>query len=117
MKIFLSLIYCLVISFLLISCSKTSTENFNSGGGVPAKYIYLLEDKFTPVNVSYYKGAYVTFTNQSTKTHKLLSTDSTIRSGMITPGTSYTIQLLNAGIYDYRCTEHNEQGVIEIISQ
>lgn len=117
MKIFLSLIGGLAFTFSLVSCSKTSTENFNSGGTVPVKYIYLLEDKFTPVNATYYMGAYVTFTNQSTKTHKLISTDSTIRSGMIAPGTSYTLQFLHAGIYDYRCTEHNEQGVIEIISQ
>lgn len=113
--IFINLLIFLA-AFILGACKKTNTENFYAGGQVPSKYVYLFDDKFSPANVTYYRGAYVTFSNLSTRTHKLISTDSTINSGLIAPGKSHTLQFLNIGTYDYHCTEHNEQGTIEIIN-
>ena len=106
--------FCLI---LIYSCTKKGTENFNAGGNIPSQIISILPNKFNPSSVTYYKGTYVTFSNLTDKSHKLLSVDSTINSGTIEKGKSYTIQFLNTGIYDYKCTEHTgEVGTVQIIN-
>ena len=108
----LLVVICIVLNY---ACTKTGNENFNSGGNIPSQIISILPDKFNPSTVTYYKGTYVTFSNLTDKSHKLLSVDSTINSGLIEKGKSYTLQFLNAGTYDYKCTEHtNEAGTVQI---
>jgi plastocyanin len=107
---------CLLTSVLL-SCTKKGSENYNAGGNIPSRIISILPGKLNPSSISYYKGTNVTFTNLTDQSHKLLSPDSTINSGVIEKGKSYTLQFLNVGTYDYQCTLHNEQGSIQIVNQ
>ena len=113
--------YILLAGFLftsfLLSCTKKGSENYSAGGNLPSRIISILPDKFNPSSVTLYKGTNVTFTNLTDQSHKLLSPDSTINSGIIEKGKSYTLQFLNVGTYDYQCTLHNEQGTIQIVNQ
>lgn len=115
MKIIYILI--LVFSLGLFSCTKKGSENYNAGGNIPSKIISILPGKFNPSTITLFKGTNVTFTNLTDQSHKLLSPDSTINSGIIEKGKSYTLQFLNVGTYDYQCTLHNEQGSVQIVNQ
>ena len=116
MKINCILIFAVIVYFSLLSCTKKGSVNYNAGGTLPSKIISILPGKFDPSDVTFFRGNYVTFSNLTDQNHKLLSTDSTINSGIIEKGKPYTLQFLNEGVYNYRCTEHNEQGIIRIVN-
>ncbi|MEX0636028.1 MAG: cupredoxin domain-containing protein [Ferruginibacter sp.] len=95
----------LIISVALATCTKTT--NFEAmGGGLPTNYITLQADgSFSPATLRVASGSSITFVNNDTEPHQLLSVDSvSINTGLIAPGRSYFFKKENLiGVFAYRC--------------
>lgn len=115
MKINFILIFGLSLFTVLLSCTKKGTVNYSSGGTLPSKNIAIIQGGYSPNDVTLPRGTYVTFSNLTDQNHNLLSSDlTTLDSVFVEKGKSYTHQFQNAGIFEYRCIDHSEQGVIRI---
>lgn len=101
---------------LLFSCSK-STDNSNiKGGTIPTHYIKILNDSFSPQQLTVAVGSSITFVNNTDVVHTIVSDDSaTILSPGILPATSYFFKKDTVAVIPYHCKEHqNIRGVITL---
>lgn len=115
MKFNYILIFGLILIMVIFSCTKKGSGNYNAGGLLPSKNIAIIQGKFNPEDISFPRGNYVTFSNLTDQNHTLCSSDLiTIDSVVIEKGKSFTLHFQNAGVYQYHCIEHNEQGVIRV---
>jgi plastocyanin len=106
------------IGFGLASCSSEIPNN-EGGGNVPTQYITILENGFSPNNLTGSNklsiGTTITFVNQSNSIHTIVSDDTvTFPARSIAP-TKFTIYKRDTvGIFPYHCKEHpNVRGTIE----
>ena len=109
------LILVLAIGFLY-SCNK-STDNSNiKGGTIPTHYIKIVNDSFSPQQLTLAVGSSITFVNNTDVTHTIVSDDSaTILSPGILPATSYFFKKDTVAVIPYHCKEHqNIRGVITL---
>jgi plastocyanin len=95
----------LLISLALATCSKHEGY-LETGGLLPTNYVtFQANGSFSPVTLRVASGSSITFVNNDTKTHNILSTDSTIYTNLIAPGASYFFKNDTAiGTFSYRCT-------------
>jgi plastocyanin len=99
---------------LLYSCNK-STDNSNiKGGTIPTHYIKILNDSFSPQQLTVAVGSSITFVNNTDVTHTIVSDDSAaILSPGILPSTSYFYKKDTVATIPYHCKEHqNIRGSI-----
>jgi plastocyanin len=94
------------------STSSGSTSS-STGGGTT---VTITDFKFTPATLSVAVGTKVTFVNQGATVHTATTQDSsTISSGNLTKGQSYTVTFTKKGTYNYICTIHPfMQGTIVV---
>lgn len=95
----------LLVAIVLATCTKH--EGYvDRGGLLPTNYItFQANGTFGPVTLRVASGSSITFVNNDTKPHNILSSDSTIATKNIAPGTSFFFKNDNAiGTFPYRCT-------------
>ncbi len=103
---------------LMLGCSKDESDNIG-GGGLPAKYIFVEDSAFSPIEVNLVNGGAVQFVNRTPVTHTLMSSDSTTFHIVLPPLTSVYYRpdtvISSAISLPYHCVEHPvKQGLINI---
>lgn len=68
--------------------------------------------RFEPHSVAVATGATVTWVNNDTVAHTIVSHDGWFESPPLAPGESFSWQVEEPGDYTYRCAEHGAEGVI-----
>lgn len=96
-----------LISGIIYSCSKPASNYNAQGGNLPTHFIKILNDSFSPQQITVAVGSSITFVNNSDVTHTLVSDDSsTLLSPGILPSTSYFFKKDTVGVIGYHCHEH-----------
>jgi plastocyanin len=95
----------LLVAIVLATCTKHDAY-IESGGLLPTNYItFQANGSFSPVTLRVASGSSITFVNNDTKPHNILSSDSTIATNIIAPGASFFFKNDNAiGTFPYHCT-------------
>ena len=91
------------------SSGAASGGGSGSSGGVQSgtAKVTIKGFAFSPSSLTVKSGTKVTFTNEDSATHTATSQgDSTIDSGNLAKGQTYTVTMTKAGTYDYICTIH-----------
>jgi plastocyanin len=102
------------------ACGSSSSGggSGSSGGAVQSgtAKVTIQGFAFHPSSLTVKAGTKVTFTNEDSTTHTATSQgDSTIDSGNLAQGQTYTVTLSKAGTYNYICTIHQYmQGSITV---
>jgi plastocyanin len=96
----------ILIAGFIYSCDKPANYN-TQGGNLPTHYIKILNDSFSPQQITVAVGSSITFVNNSDVTHTLVSDDSsTILSQGILPSTSFYFKKDTVAVIGYHCHEH-----------
>jgi plastocyanin len=116
-----SLIYLFSIVLIIgfYACNK-NTGFEQAGGLLPTNYIVIKDSTFSPVTLTVANGSSITFLNQTTVAHTIMSDDTTtLRAALIRPDSSFyfkpdTATSIPVPIYiPYHCIEHpSSRGVI-----
>jgi plastocyanin len=105
-----SLVLALVLVGAAAACGSSSssgTPTTGSGSPGPGNTVTIKDFKFTPAMLTVKTGTKVTFVNEDTTTHTATSASgSTISSGNLAKGQSYTVTFTKAGTYQYTCSIH-----------
>ncbi len=107
-----------IILFAITGCTKN--EDFKAAGGnLPTNYITILANgKITPAILNVASGSSITFVNNHSKPHRIVSldADSSIYSTVIAPDSSFFFKNDTLiGSYIYKCTlDSTIAGVINI---
>jgi plastocyanin len=93
----------LVFSTILVSCSKSGTNN--SLPPAP-NTVSIVNMAFTPATITVTAGTTVTWNNNDDMTHTVTADDDSYDSGNIAAGRSFTKTFSVVGTYPYHCTIH-----------
>ena len=94
----------LLLSTILVSCSKSSGTNNNLP---PApNTVSIVNMAFTPGTITVMAGTTVTWKNNDNMTHTVTADDDSYDSGNIGTGSSFTKAFSIAGTYPYHCSIH-----------
>ncbi|RYY71870.1 MAG: hypothetical protein EOO13_01585 [Chitinophagaceae bacterium] len=107
-----------VITCLLNACTKHEGYTV-AGGNLPTNYITVLPNgKLTPMSLSVASGSSITFVNNHSKPHRILSldADSSIYTTIIPPDSSFFFKNDTLiGTFSYKCVlDSSIRGVISI---
>ncbi|MFZ4769585.1 MAG: cupredoxin domain-containing protein [Ferruginibacter sp.] len=107
----------LFLSIILAGCTKE--EDFpDMGGNLPSHYITIQADgSFSPSLLKVASGSSITFVNNDSKAHNILSNDSvSIITNIIAPKSFYRFKNDTLiGMFPYKCTlDSNIRGTIII---
>jgi plastocyanin len=106
------------VCMAIISCTSEVPNN-EGGGNVPTQYITILENGFSPNNLTGANkisiGTSITFVNQSNSAHTIVSDDTvTFPARTIDPSKFTIYKRDTVGVFPYHCKEHpNMRGTIE----
>lgn len=108
----------LVAAFIINACTKHEAYS-PAGGNLPTNYITVLPNgKITPASLSVASGSSITFVNNHSKPHRILSldADSSIYTTIIPPDSSFFYKNDTLiGSYAYKCVlDSTISGVISI---
>ena len=103
---------------LLISgCEKVDQSYNPSGGNLPTNYVVVFDNSFSPSTLTLVGGNSVTFLNNGSGVHEIVSDDSvTIQSGLIAPQSYYYWKKDITGTYPYHCRQHPDVHGILILT-
>jgi plastocyanin len=108
----------MTIGLALLAC-RSELVNNEGGGTVPTQYITILENGFSPDNLTGSNkisiGTSITFVNQSNSIHTIVSDDTvTFPARSIAPSKFTIYKRDTVGVFPYHCKEHpNVRGSIE----
>lgn len=91
---------------VIISCTKHEAY-IQNGGNLPTNYITIgANGSLSPATLQVVSGSSITFVNNDTQPHNILSSDSTtIVTGIIASNASFLFKKDHAvGTFSYRCT-------------
>ncbi|RYG42412.1 MAG: hypothetical protein EOO01_23180 [Chitinophagaceae bacterium] len=102
----------------LAGCSEDESNNIG-GGQLPAKYIFVDDSTFSPIEVNLVNGGAVQFVNRTAVAHTLMSNDSNTFEIVLPPLMSVYFRpdtvISSAISLPYHCVEHPiKQGLITI---
>jgi plastocyanin len=103
-NIFLA-IFILLASILWVSCSKVDSFP-DAGGTLPSNYITIQANgSFSPFTLRVASGSTITFVNNDSKPHNILSSDSvSIVTNIIAPKSFYIFKNdALIGVFPYKC--------------
>jgi plastocyanin len=106
------------ICLVMFSCDSENPNN-EGGGNVPTQYITILDNGFSPNNLTGANklsiGTSITFVNQSNSAHTIVSDDTfTFPERNIAPSKFTIYKRDTIGVFPYHCKEHpNMRGTIE----
>jgi plastocyanin len=87
----------ILTTIISISCHKSNSSNNNAQGTT----ISITSSGFSPATLTVVTGSSVTWKNNDTTSHSIISTDGSINSGAIAAGSSYIKSFSSAGTYNY----------------
>jgi amicyanin len=100
------------VAVALLLVATAAACGSSSSGGSPASSgsgntVVIKGFKFNPSTLTVKAGTKVTFTNDDSTTHNTRSSgSSTINSGDLSKGQTYTVTFTKPGTYNYTCTIH-----------
>jgi len=108
----------LVTAFIIQACTKHEAYT-EAGGDLPTNYITVLANgKIVPASLTVASGSSITFVNNHTRPHRILSidADSSIYTTTIPPDSSFIYKNDTlVGTYTYKCVlDSSITGVISI---
>jgi LPXTG-motif cell wall-anchored protein len=85
-------------------------------GVAMAAGVSMVDDDFSPSNVTVAVGESVTFTNQGDNIHTATAEDGSFDTGIVNPGSSATVTFDSPGSFPYLCNVHGSKmsGVITV---
>jgi plastocyanin len=100
------------------SSSSTAPSTSGSGSSAGGHTVTIKDFTFTPSTLTVKAGTKVTFVNDDSTTHTATSQgSSTINSGNLAKGQSYTVTLIKPGTYHYICSIHNYMTGTVVVQQ
>jgi plastocyanin len=106
-------LFALLLAVVLAACGTSSSGgaagagSSGSGSASSGHTVTIKGFAFHPSTLTVHVGAKVTFTNEDSTTHNATSSGtSTIDSGSLPQGHSYTVTFTKPGTYNYICTIH-----------
>src|SRR5215470_15811024 len=109
-KILLLLSILITAVFVMVSCYK-SKSSYNSN--TTTSKISITSSGYSPASLTVTNGSTVTWTNNDNMAHTVTTTEGSINSGDIAPGSSYSKTFATAGTYTYHDTHNaNMTGVV-----
>src|ERR1700730_12418575 len=94
----------LVLSLIVISCSKNS--GYNSPSAASGNTVSIVNMSFAPATITVVAGTTITWTNNDNMGHTVTADDNSFDSGNIVVGGKFSKQFSTAGTYSYHCTIH-----------
>ncbi len=105
-----SLIFIISLLIILVGCTQQSAQNLSDN---TSNQIIISGYEFTPSSITIDVGTSVTWVNQDSAPHTIISDNSVFSSPVLNNGASYSFTFNSAGIYNYHCSIHpTMQGVI-----
>ena len=99
-------VFILLFSAVLMSCDGNGIPE-PAGGELPTNYVMVKDSSFSPGLLTVVAGSSVTFVNNTSIAHTVMSDDSnTVKLVSIAPGTSYFWKKDTSGSFPYHCTLH-----------
>ncbi len=85
-------------------------------GAAMAAGVSMVDDEFSPSNLTVTVGESVTFTNQGDNLHTATAEDGSFDTGIVNPGSSATVTFDSPGSFPYLCNVHGSKmsGVITV---
>ena len=109
-KILLLLSVLIAAAFVMVSCYK-SKSSYNSN--TTTSKVSITSSGYSPASLTVTNGSTVTWTNNDNMAHTVTTTEGSINSGDIAPGSSYTKTFTTAGTYTYHDSHNtNMTGVL-----
>ncbi len=105
-----------LMSVMIYSCSKSDTTG--SGGNTNTDHkVNIQATMFDPASITMLPTAKITWTNQDTQPHSVVSDDGiSFNSGNINSGGTYSFTPTATGIYEYHCGLHpTVKGTIYVV--
>jgi plastocyanin len=88
-----------------------SSSSSPAAGAADGAAVTLLDNRFTPNNLTVKSGTTVTWTNNGTNAHTITSFNGVWDSGLSNHGNTYTFTFSQPGTYKYYCRQHVLQGM------
>lgn len=108
-KVFLLAAALSSVTFLIISCYK-SKSSYNSA---TTSKVSITSSAFSPASLTVTNGSTVTWTNDDNMVHSVTTSEGTLNSGDIAPGSSFTKTFTTTGTYNYYDAHNtNMKGVL-----
>jgi plastocyanin len=106
--LYFSMVFLVISSILIISCSKSSSYTSGTGNPPPAaNSVSIVNMAFSPASLTVTAGTTVTWTNNDGMTHTVTANDNSFDSGNITTGSKFSKVFSTVGTYQYHCTIHS----------
>ena len=102
-KIFSALTLLLVLSTIIVSCSKSG---YGSNNTATTYTVSIVNMAFTPDTLTVPMGTTVTWNNNDNIAHTVTADDNSFDSGNIAGGGKFTKMFATTGTYSYHCTIH-----------
>jgi len=111
--------------FIAMSCGKSSGSSYGNSGGTgggggtgTSNTISMYNMTFTPATKTVAKGTVVKWTNDDSYAHTVTSNDGTsLNSGTVAGGASFSYTANVPGTFDYHCTIHAGMTGTLIVTQ
>jgi len=109
-RIFLLVSVLTIAAFVMVSCYK-SKSSYNSN--TTTSKVSITSSGYSPASLTVTNGSTVTWTNNDNMAHTVTTTEGSINSGDIAPGSSYSKTFTTAGTYTYHDSNNtNMTGVL-----
>lgn len=95
---------------IVAGLALTGTLLLVGAGTALAAGVDLVDDEYSPAQVSIAAGQSVTFTNSGDRPHTATADDGSFDTGALDPGSSATVTLNAPGTYRYYCQFHGGPG-------
>jgi plastocyanin len=105
-----------LLSLFIFSCERPHVGSNTGGGLLPTNYIVIKDSSFSPASLTVVSGSSITFLNQSSMVHRLMTDDSTtIRDTAIAPNKYYFFKKDTFGTFNYHLVDkQSARGTIII---
>jgi plastocyanin len=100
-------------AFVMVSCYK-SKSSYNSNTNTSK--VSITSAGYSPASLTITKGSTVTWTNNDNMSHTVTTTEGSINSGDIAPGSSYTKTFTTAGTYNYSDMHNSNMTGVLIVT-
>ncbi|MEX0843948.1 MAG: plastocyanin/azurin family copper-binding protein [Balneolaceae bacterium] len=115
--VFYLLAFTLCISFFACSNNTSGTDNEDDNQDPSEVRVEMLSVSFSPKNIEIEVGTTVRWVNVSSVGHTVTSGtdgehDGKFDSGNVPPDQSFSFEFNEAGIYDYYCIPHLNNGMV-----
>lgn len=86
--------------------SAPTGEQSSTAAHTPAAEVTIKNFRFQPAQLSVHPGETIEFKNEDIFAHSVTADDGSFDSGLIQPGSSWTLTVAKAGTIAYHCTPH-----------